>query len=179
MQPRLLQLLLALALLCTLPSCDSEDGDSDGSGAGSSSGGSGANGTGAGSTGASNTGGTGDCPPECFAPNDCVETCGDEPESYGCCPCPEGTINVLSCSDDCGLVGTPCPGATDCGDGLSCVGAVCAPDGGMCASPPGGVGCGADLECLQFAGDQSGICVTPEDQACLCAGDGSASFECP
>jgi len=177
MRHRLFQLSLASALMVVMPSCgDSGEGDSDGSGGDGSGGG----GTGAGTgTGAGNTGASSGCPPECFAPNDCVRVCGDEPEGYGCCSCPEDMINVRSCEDDCGLVGTPCPGATDCGDGLTCEGAVCAPAGAMCASPPGGVGCGAEQECLQFTGVQSGICVTPEDAMCLCAGDGNASFECP
>jgi hypothetical protein len=55
-----------------------------------------------GSTGA---GGAAACPPECFVNNRCVAKCGDTPQDYGCCPCPDGMLNVFSCS------------ATDAGSG--------------------------------------------------------------
>jgi hypothetical protein len=52
------------------------------------------------STGIDNgSGGSGgnDCPPECFRAYECVAACGDEPTNYGCCPCPEGMIDILDC----------------------------------------------------------------------------------
>lgn len=42
------------------------------------------------------SGGT-SCPPECFRPYECVAMCGDEPVSYGCCPCPDGMIDTITC----------------------------------------------------------------------------------
>ncbi|RLB50098.1 MAG: hypothetical protein DRI90_23995 [Deltaproteobacteria bacterium] len=149
-----------LGLMTVVLACggDSDDGSSQG--------------------GNTSTGGSGgsDCPPECFAPNMCVSACGEMPTDYGCCPCPSGTINELTCTSNCGLVGTPCPGEGDCGNGLTCTGSVCAPDGAMCAPPPGGVGCGAGAQCLVISGTQAGICVTAEAQVCLC--DGGGSFDC-
>jgi hypothetical protein len=152
----------ALALAC---GSDTDDSSSSAGGGNTSVGGN------------SSVGGGGSCLPGCFAPNRCVTTCGDTPTDYGCCPCPAGTINELSCMSDCGLVGTTCPGATTCGNGLTCTGAVCAPDGPTCAPPPGGVGCSADTDCLVVTGTAAGICVTPEEQTCLCSGGGS--FDCP
>ncbi|MCA9631166.1 MAG: hypothetical protein KC766_26065 [Myxococcales bacterium] len=57
---------------------------------------------GAGGVGGTSMGGSaGDdgCLPECFAPTQCVKQCGDVPEDYGCCPCPEGYVDVLTCPD--------------------------------------------------------------------------------
>jgi hypothetical protein len=51
-----------------------------------------------GAAGAPGTGGTASCPPECFVNNRCVAKCGDAPQDYGCCPCPDGMVNVFSCS---------------------------------------------------------------------------------
>ncbi len=158
----------------------SPDGSAGTSGAGGASGGSGGTGAAAGTGGSAGSG----CPPNCFAPNECVSNCGETPTNYGCCPCPSGTINVYDCPADagsdapnCGLVGSPCPGATTCGSGLACAAGVCAPASSSCAAPPGGVGCGSGQACLQYAGQQDGLCVTPSERSCLCAG-ASSSFEC-
>jgi hypothetical protein len=59
-----------------------------------STGAGGAGGTG----GASGTGGGGQCPPECLRPYECVTACGEEPQNYGCCPCPEGKIDNITCT---------------------------------------------------------------------------------
>jgi hypothetical protein len=37
------------------------------------------------------------CPPECFRAIQCVQTCGDTPQDYGCCPCPSGWIDTIQC----------------------------------------------------------------------------------
>ncbi|MGE0327684.1 MAG: hypothetical protein AB7K71_41655 [Polyangiaceae bacterium] len=76
-------------------------GGASGAGAGGITGG-GAGGTGGSANGGSANGGTGGddgCLPECFAPTQCVKMCGDAPEDYGCCPCPQGYVDVLSCAD--------------------------------------------------------------------------------
>lgn len=65
-------------------------------------GGTGATSTGGSASGGSANGGTGGddgCLPECFAPTRCVKLCGDVPEDYGCCPCPQGYVDVLTCPD--------------------------------------------------------------------------------
>jgi hypothetical protein len=50
------------------------------------------------SSGSGGTGGSGsECPPECFRPYECVAACGDVPINNGCCPCPEGQIDVITC----------------------------------------------------------------------------------
>jgi hypothetical protein len=52
----------------------------------------------AGSGGSGGTGGSGsECPPECLRPYECVEMCGDVPVNNGCCPCPEGQIDAITC----------------------------------------------------------------------------------
>jgi hypothetical protein len=60
--------------------------------------GSGAGGAG-GAGGASTGGGAGSspCPPECLRPYECVTTCGETPVNYGCCECPEGKIDAITC----------------------------------------------------------------------------------
>jgi hypothetical protein len=45
----------------------------------------------------SDDGSGGECLPECFAPYECVQACGDEPMNNGCCPCPADMIDVNSC----------------------------------------------------------------------------------
>ncbi len=173
--PTVALLTAAFALSCGDSSnTDSADGTS---GSGGAAGTDGSPGTG----GATGTGGGGMCPPTCFVNNLCVRMCGDTPQDFGCCSCPADMINARSCPSadsgaSCGLVGTPCPGATDCGGGLSCLSGLCAP-GQRCAPPPGGVGCGAGAECLTQTGTQNGICVTPEERACMCAAAAS-SFDC-
>jgi len=39
------------------------------------------------------------CPPTCIIANSCVSECGGPVTNCGCCPCAEGSVNVLSCSD--------------------------------------------------------------------------------
>jgi hypothetical protein len=61
--------------------------------------GSGAGGAG-GAGGASTGGGAGSspCPPECLRAYECVTTCGETPVNNGCCPCPEGKIDAITCA---------------------------------------------------------------------------------
>jgi hypothetical protein len=63
-------------------------------GAGGATGAGGTTGSG-GTTG--NGGATTSCPPECFRAYECVETCGDTPKNYGCCPCPANMIDAIQC----------------------------------------------------------------------------------
>jgi hypothetical protein len=66
------------------------------------SGGGGAGGAGGtvGAGGASTGGGAGSspCPPECLRAYECVTTCGDTPVNNGCCPCPAGKIDAITCT---------------------------------------------------------------------------------
>jgi len=59
-------------------------------------------GSGGGSGGAGGGGGGGaggsKCPPECLRAYECVTTCGDTPVNNGCCPCPEGKIDAITCA---------------------------------------------------------------------------------
>ncbi|HEX4337673.1 MAG TPA: hypothetical protein VH062_17285 [Polyangiaceae bacterium] len=64
---------------------------------GGSATGGGATGGGASAGGGAATGGAASCPPECFRAYQCVTACGQTPKSYGCCPCPAGTIDALTC----------------------------------------------------------------------------------
>jgi len=34
---------------------------------------------------------------QCFRAVTCVTKCGDEPQSFGCCPCPAGMVDELTC----------------------------------------------------------------------------------
>lgn len=103
---------IALAVAC---SSENSPGPEHDAGVDASSGGAamgGAGGTLSGGTGGTLSGGTanggsvsggsgGDdgCLPECFAPTQCVRMCGDVPEDFGCCPCPQGYVDVLTCPD--------------------------------------------------------------------------------
>jgi len=60
--------------------------------------GSGGSGGSGGSAGSGGTAGRGsDCPPECLRPYECVQMCGDVPVNNGCCPCPAGQIDAITC----------------------------------------------------------------------------------
>jgi hypothetical protein len=184
-------------------SSGSSDGDgnaagssSAGSGGGSSKGGSGTSGSSAqgsagddsggtsasgGSAGGTGKGGSSSCPPECFAPYECVNECGQEPFNNGCCPCPDGTIDAYQCEEpeptDCGVTAAACP-EQDCGPNAECMEGICVPNAAECASPPGGVGCATDTECLNFPDSQEGLCFTPSTIACLCNATPPAPFAC-
>ena len=58
----------------------------------------GSGGRSSGASGGGASGGSSACPPECFVANQCVTTCGQTPTSYGCCPCPAGMVNALTCA---------------------------------------------------------------------------------
>ena len=95
---------------------------------------------------------------QCLRAFECAESCSDASFLNGCCPCPEGTIDVISCPaddgggcgaspDGCGVDGAsccdpfPCDGPNFCKGGLSCCGSTCAAscDGGFCGLPCSGV----------------------------------------
>jgi hypothetical protein len=101
------------------------NGGQSGASSGGQSGTSGhASGTGGHSAG---TGGSGDgmhmatggkgaqaCPPECLRAYECAASCDATPTNNGCCPCPTGTIDVITCPDKGnapGYCGLPCSGA--------------------------------------------------------------------
>lgn len=52
---------------------------------------------GSGNGGASGSAGEPSCPPECLRAYTCVKACGDAPTNNGCCPCPPGTIDSITC----------------------------------------------------------------------------------
>lgn len=39
---------------------------------------------------------------ECLRAVSCVEACGSEPVQVGCCPCPEGSFDDITCDKDAG-----------------------------------------------------------------------------
>ena len=45
--------------------------------------------------------GGGDCG-ECVRAINCVKACGGEVVQSGCCPCPEGTFDSMTCGSDAG-----------------------------------------------------------------------------
>jgi hypothetical protein len=82
-------------------------GTSGAAGRSSSTGGSAAGGAGGGKGSA---GSSSDCPPECLRSYTCATSCSTTSFNNGCCPCPSGTIDTISCSSP-GYCGTPCMGA--------------------------------------------------------------------
>lgn len=74
----------------------------------------------------------------------------------------------------CGKVGMPCDGDPECGAGLRCIvgggGGVCAPDrtgcggfaGALCEEPAAPV-------CLYLTGTDFGMCLSAQEQMCVCA----------
>jgi hypothetical protein len=98
-------------------------GRSGASGSDSSSGGRNASGSGgrdasgsggrdASGSGGRDAAGSGDeeCPPTCFRAFTCAASCDDEPVNNGCCPCPPGTIDTITCSQTEGRCTIPCSG---------------------------------------------------------------------
>ena len=51
----------------------------------------------AGPPGREDAGGGQSCPPECFRAYTCASACGAQPFNNGCCPCPAGTIDTITC----------------------------------------------------------------------------------
>ena len=169
---RHVSVLMAAAILL-FGGCSS---DSDGGGAG------GAGNAGSGGSAASSSGGSGgNCQPECFAPYECVHSCGETPFNNGCCPCPAGTIDAYSCPDDAGAAGSSSGGA----GGAS----GCHPD----VADAGSISCGSETctatqICVQpcCGGADAGGC-TPDPPYCVertaveCSGcdvTGSPSSNC-
>lgn len=54
--------------------------------------------TGAGGAAGGGKGGSSPCPPECLRAYECVTTCGETPVNNGCCQCPEGKIDAITCT---------------------------------------------------------------------------------
>lgn len=52
----------------------------------------------------------GACPSECLRAYRCAASCGEAAVDYGCCPCPEGTVDLATCRLD-GACTTGCTGA--------------------------------------------------------------------
>ena len=59
------------------------------------------------------------CTPTCFRPYECAESCDAEPFNNGCCTCPDGTVDIITCNT----------GGGDGHCGIGCTGA--APDPAM------------------------------------------------
>jgi len=50
--------------------------------------------------------GNGDCSQqECFRAVSCVTACGTTPVQVGCCACPDGTFDDITCTGDAGADG--------------------------------------------------------------------------
>jgi hypothetical protein len=79
-------------------------------GAAGSSSGTGGRAAGGAGGGKGSAGGGSDCPPECLRSYTCATSCSATSFNNGCCPCPSGTIDTITCSSP-GYCGTPCMGA--------------------------------------------------------------------
>ena len=70
----------------------------------------------AGAGGRMNSAGAGaggeECPPECLRAYSCAASCAETPFNNGCCPCPAGTIDVITCPNGGtgGFCRVPCTG---------------------------------------------------------------------
>lgn len=74
---------------------------------------SGSGGRDAAGSGGRNAAGSGneECPPTCFRAFTCAASCDDEPFNNGCCACPSGTIDTITCSQtEEGRCTIPCSG---------------------------------------------------------------------
>ena len=86
---------------------------------------------------------------DCLRAFECVEECGDEPFSNGCCPCPEGTFDSIVCGSGGASTGGVGPGGASTGG----VGPGGASTGGASTGGVGGlpdscdVGCTPTMEC--------------------------------
>jgi hypothetical protein len=78
--------------------------DAGGRDAGSSSG------TGGKASGEHDAGSQQNCPPECLRAYTCAPSCNEPAVNNGCCPCPAGTIDTITCNTS-GSCGLPCMGA--------------------------------------------------------------------
>lgn len=79
-------------------------GGTGGSDAGSSSG------TGGKPSDENDAGSKPSCPPECLRAYTCARSCSEPAVNNGCCPCPAGTIDTITCNTS-GSCGLPCMGA--------------------------------------------------------------------
>jgi hypothetical protein len=93
------------------------------------------------------------CPPECLRAYTCAPSCSAPAFDNGCCPCPPGAIDIVTCNPQHGGCGTgapgcgeqgaaccdpwPCDGPNFCHGALKCCGATCA---ASCADAGGGGG---------------------------------------
>lgn len=125
---------------------------------GGTSAGTGSGGISAGGASGSGSGGS-DCPPTCLRAYTCAASCDAEPFDNGCCACPAGTIDTITCpagsggsgsgcgsgAPGCGEEGAaccdpaPCDGPNFCHGELQCCGSTCevacASGGGFCSVP--------------------------------------------
>jgi hypothetical protein len=83
----------------------SHSGGTGGSDAGSSSG------TGGKASDEHDAGSEQHCPPECLRAYTCARSCDEPAMNNGCCPCPAGTIDTITCNTSSGFCGLPCMGA--------------------------------------------------------------------
>ena len=67
----------------------------------------------------------------------------------------------------CGAIGTPC--GTGCPGDLGCLANACAPMRGSCGGFAGEPCQDASLVCAFPAGSSAGICMRPDELACMCA----------
>ena len=150
-----------------------------GSGSGSDAG----SGSGSGGSGSSGSGGD-ECPSTCLRAYTCAASCADAPFNNGCCACPEGTIDTITCpasgcgqgAPGCGEEGAaccdpaPCDGPNFCHGALQCCGDACAVDcgsngGGRCTIPCSGVAPDEQVQADCYALTTETECTTYESGA--------------
>lgn len=79
-------------------------------------------------------------------------------------------------ANTCGAIGTAC--GAGCASGLECVENVCVPVRGDCGGFAGAQCQDTSLTCTYPRGSSGGICMRPDEKACVCAIAPSALGDC-
>jgi hypothetical protein len=77
--------------------------------------------------------------------------------------CGESDVNTAAC----GAIGSPCDDG--CEDGHECIRDVCVPVRGECGGFVGAACTNASLTCTYPKGNSGGVCMLPDEHACVCA----------
>jgi hypothetical protein len=143
------------------------------------------------------------CPPTCFRAYTCATSCGAPEFNNGCCPCPAGTIDTITCnaqkdtcgsgSAGCGEEGAaccdpaPCDGPNFCHGALKCCGdscaATCGDAGGTgyCTTPCTGAAPSPSVveACQGFTGQSACLAYQATDFPFGCRWVTPATAQCP